>query len=245
MTAAEWTAFVSATRQLMQGQAPTAYDSLVNMRVTYARSVIGYPQYLPWQRRYLQEFERRLQAINPNVMIPYWDTGLDSQAPASSPLFSSKYLGGNGVSPNRCVSDGPFAGWNPYYPRKHCLTRSFDRGTTLSAFHPTATIEQLLTSSRDYVAIRTALEYTLAARPANSIGGDMATVAAPNDPIFWLHAAFIDKLWADWQQRWPATAKSYAGANANGTRASLTDKLAPLSGAVGDVMATSALCYAY
>jgi tyrosinase len=31
----------------------------------------------------------------------------------------------------------------------------------------------------------------------------MATGVSPNDPVFWLHHAYVDKLWAEWQQRHP------------------------------------------
>jgi tyrosinase len=31
------------------------------------------------------------------------------------------------------------------------------------------------------------------------VGGDMGPPTSPNDPIFFLHHCFVDKLWADWQ----------------------------------------------
>jgi hypothetical protein len=30
----------------------------------------------------------------------------------------------------------------------------------------------------------------------------MVPMTSPNDPVFWLHHCFIDKLWADWQAKW-------------------------------------------
>jgi Common central domain of tyrosinase len=33
----------------------------------------------------------------------------------------------------------------------------------------------------------------------NAVGGTMATAASPADPLFWLHHAFVDRLWARWQ----------------------------------------------
>lgn len=33
------------------------------------------------------------------------------------------------------------------------------------------------------------------------VGGTMATFRSPEDPLFFLHHAWIDKLWADWQEK--------------------------------------------
>jgi tyrosinase len=32
------------------------------------------------------------------------------------------------------------------------------------------------------------------------VGGDMMTAGSPRDPVFWMHHAFVDKIWADWQK---------------------------------------------
>lgn len=34
-------------------------------------------------------------------------------------------------------------------------------------------------------------------------GGTMATASSPADPLFWLHHANVDRLWARWQERHP------------------------------------------
>jgi hypothetical protein len=31
------------------------------------------------------------------------------------------------------------------------------------------------------------------------VGGSMTTMTSPNDPVFWLHHCFMDRLWTDWQ----------------------------------------------
>ena len=46
---------------------------------------------------------------------------------------------------------------------------------------------------------QTLLEGTVHAGAHNAVGGDMAGRASPTDPLFWLHHAFIDKTWANWQ----------------------------------------------
>lgn len=35
------------------------------------------------------------------------------------------------------------------------------------------------------------------------VGGSMLPGTSPNDPVFFLHHCFVDKLWADWQARHP------------------------------------------
>ncbi|GAA3004698.1 hypothetical protein GCM10020229_15770 [Kitasatospora albolonga] len=37
------------------------------------------------------------------------------------------------------------------------------------------------------------------------VGGMMSTGMSPNDPVFWLHHCFIDKLWSEWQKRHPSS----------------------------------------
>jgi tyrosinase len=33
------------------------------------------------------------------------------------------------------------------------------------------------------------------------VGGNMAASSSPNDPVFWLHHANLDRIWAEWQDR--------------------------------------------
>jgi hypothetical protein len=36
------------------------------------------------------------------------------------------------------------------------------------------------------------------------VGGSMLPMTSPNDPCFFLHHCFVDKIWADWQAAHPA-----------------------------------------
>jgi tyrosinase len=35
------------------------------------------------------------------------------------------------------------------------------------------------------------------------VGGHMGYIGSPNDPVFFLHHCFVDKVWSDWQRRHP------------------------------------------
>jgi tyrosinase len=37
------------------------------------------------------------------------------------------------------------------------------------------------------------------------VGGQMGTGASPNDPVFWMHHAFVDRLWSQWQAMHPGS----------------------------------------
>lgn len=70
-----------------------------------------------------------------------------------------------------------------------------------------------------------------------AVGGDMRTSASPGDPIFWLHHANIDRLWAEWQKQHRGAKPPNAG-----------EKLKPPSmfgGPVSDVLRINRLGYSY
>lgn len=78
-----------------------------------------------------------------------------------------------------------------------------------------------------------------------SVGSDMGTMYSPNDSIFWLHHAFVDKQWNDWQQLNPRNARVYGGTNSDGSPALSDDRLHPYNHRVADVFDTRNLCYIY
>lgn len=135
-------------------------------------------KFLPWHREYLAKLEARLIMINPLVSIPYWNWVEDRAIPAQ-------------------LSDpSDLAAWN--------ITRGTSFNSSLLA---TATQISTLMVSPDFAGFSTTLE----ASPFHNrvhilVGGTMATSRSPADPLFWLHHAFIDKLWADWQQTHPGAA---------------------------------------
>jgi tyrosinase len=71
----------------------------------------------------------------------------------------------------------------------------------------------------------------------NAVGGTMGSSTSPKDPLFWLHHAFIDKLWADWEVAHP-------GANPP----NMAETLQPppiMTRKVSQVLSTQALGYVY
>ena len=186
------------------------------------------PAFLPWHRGLLLQFENDLQKISDdlNLTIPYWDW--TDKDPDASP-FTEDFMGGDGertdVGSGRKVIDGPFAfdgpnNWTikvtaPMGDQKdhapmNFLSRQF--GNTKARHLPSSEdVEKILKNTKyDYSpwkitthrkGLRAEVEYALSNLVHRYVNGCMATITAPNDPVFWLHYSNIDRFWALWQQK--------------------------------------------
>lgn len=125
--------------------------------------------FLTWHRRFIKIFEERLQVVDPAVTIPYWDSITDRSIPAA--LSGSDLL------------------------ERWSVTRSWNA----SQLGSIADLNAVKSFPGTFTGFQTLLEGAVHSGTHNAVGGDMAGRASPTDPLFWLHHAFIDKTWADWQ----------------------------------------------
>lgn len=237
----EWEKFVDAVRALNVGPTPTLYDRQVAIRK--GKKLNNYMS-LPFNRLYLRDFEEKLQEQehDTTISLPYWDWSLDAYDPDSSPIFTAGWLGGNGAPGTHTVTDGPFANWPVFYPQPHRLRRDFGAAPG-THFADEAALRELIASTvpdgilDNYTHFREGLERMASEVPV-WIGGDMGRNRfSPNDPIFWLHRAFVDKLWAERQKFIPQFANDFP--------LSTTSRVPHYSIPVSEVFDTEHLCYNY
>jgi tyrosinase len=235
--------FISATQKLQKQE--ETYDWFVDTHLLVGKKAHGVAGFLPWHRAFLTKYEKALQKIDPKVVLPYWDWSVDAQAPEKSIILSDKYLGGNGEKGTYCVRDGLAKNWVVRIPEKRCLRRDFRYGNRTGAFWDKSMIESMISSNNDYEKFRQALEYNPHAIVHDNIShiwGDMNKMVTPNDPIFWMHHAMVDKLWWEWQERDIKRKAEYFGFGAT-----LDDNLWRMESKVRDVMDTESdgQCYRY
>ncbi|GAA1179141.1 tyrosinase [Kitasatospora gansuensis] len=223
LTAQEKRAFVNAVLALKRNGGYDAFVSTHNSFIvgdTDNGERVGHrsPSFLPWHRRFLLQFEQALQAIDPTVTLPYWDWTADRTTGAT--IWGADFMGGNGRSSDGQVTTGPFAyssgNWTLTVrpDSRNYLRRSLGTGV---AQLPSRTETDGVLAIAEYDAapwnstsagFRNNLEgwrgVNLHNRVHVWVGGMMSTGMSPNDPVFWLHHCFIDKLWAEWQKRHPA-----------------------------------------
>ncbi|WP_128981257.1 tyrosinase family protein [Streptomyces roseicoloratus] len=185
------------------------------------------PSFLPWHRRFLLEFERALRRIDPSVTVPYWDWTRDN-TPAAS-LWSEDFMGGNGRRGDFQVMTGPFAYAGGRWTVRHGMTeqaflsRDFGRPRDPITLPTAADVDEAMTertydtapwNSTSRSGFRNRLEgwaqgqgnerFRLHNRVHRWVGGMMLGGGSVNDPVFWLHHAYVDLLWSRWQARNPS-----------------------------------------
>ncbi|KAJ3376346.1 hypothetical protein HDU92_000516 [Lobulomyces angularis] len=210
--------------------------------------------FFPWHRQFLRSFELALQQVlkKPDYTLPYWQWTIDSQAPERSPLLTPTAFGTNGQGVEKCLLDGAFRNWTTTQgsSRPRCLKRDFNLGSRIGAFASPEVINSAVMTSRDYVQFRPTIEANPHGQVHNGLGGrsgDMSFMFSPNDPIFFLHHAMVDRIWYEFQNAKPANKLSFGGPSKNdGTgTAKLTDNMIPFNVNVQSVMDTRFGCYIY
>lgn len=210
------------------------HDQFASTHANYYAANHERPAFFPWHRAFLHYYERAL-----GVAVPYWDWGMDSNHPGAADLFDENedaFGGAGDAADSYCVKKGIAAGWNTHFGG--CLKRCSSWGTLdpvevySHAINTATTLQQLQSAFEDHV--HSAVHYQYGGRGCDAA---FPTSNSANDPIFFLHHAMVDKVWALWQARCPATSSNYSD--------SLSSPLPPFSNTVQSVMRIDSLCYAY
>ncbi|RYP78270.1 hypothetical protein DL771_000747 [Monosporascus sp. 5C6A] len=232
----------------------TLYDDFTYVH-TRLNDIIHYvSMFLPWHRYFVQLYQNHLK-----------DCGY------TGPM---KVVGGNGGDKIEktgdqewmCLTDGPFKDLRPAYSRTeyapHCLSRDFNDGTARPGnMRGTAYSDEEMEFVNKWDAyddFRTYLESIPHGSIHSAVGGekgDLRPSSSPNDPLFFMHHAQVDRLWYLWQQRNPETRnKDIKGQKFqpdNGVVATLDDVM-PFMGLTADIKISEVmttqndlLCYSY
>jgi Common central domain of tyrosinase len=222
------------------------------------------PAFFPWHRGFLQGFEWFLGGASGDetMGLPYWDWSVDD---------FPDFLGGNGSGSDGKVMDGEFA----YDRRPEGDKRKWTLTVRIPNEEKTPWLKRqfgnLVRTLPTPADVTTALErtpYDVSPWDDNStsgfrnraegfipygmhnrvhawVGGSMMPVTSPNDPVFFLHHCFIDKLWVDWQDM-QTDPKSYYLPTVGARKGhNLGDAMPPWKGKPSDVLNHRWLGYRY
>lgn len=167
--------FVEAVRKMRANTNPSdpgSWQFWADVHENYCPHGIDY--FLAWHRAYVALFERQLQRISgvAGLTLPYWDYYSGSAIPAD---FTQGSAASNPLFHRRLNLDVAGA-----------LAHDAFAGTIVNFKHG------------DSNAFEPLVERWPHNRVHSIMGLDMVTMQSPRDPIFWLHHANIDRLWAAW-----------------------------------------------
>jgi len=195
------------------------------------------PGFFSWHREYLNRFEKAIRVVDSTLSLPYWDWSSGNNDDTTS-VFTDDFMGPPGDSSNgNKIMSGYFveSGW--------VIHPELDGGNNGSVLIRDSTLltsklsqlsdygiaaQDAVNGDNDFAAFLPGLE-----GPHGSIhmwvGGHMTSMTSPNDPIFFLHHANIDRLWSKWQQLHPGPANY--NPNDDGSYGSrLNDRMWPWDG---------------
>ena len=211
----------------------------------------GGPAFLPWHREFLTLFERDMQNAlkKSSYALPYWDW-----TDTTHNLFTPALMGGAG-SP---LQTGPFvasqwpvtvvpSGAPGYLVRSlSYLSRTLPSQADVNSALQLSTYDTAPWNQTSVGSFRATLEgwTTVNGNPPPNlhnlvhmwVGGSMIPMTSPNDPVFWLHHANIDKIWAIWQGMYPSATFQPASGGPPGHN--LNDRMWPWD--VGPLIVTPA-----
>lgn len=144
--------------------------------------------FLPWHRAYLNYFEQicRVVANDTTFALPYWDW-------TAHPKLPPAFLG-----PNNSLAHGRDLAAGDAIDAEFVGKKAIDEILGIADFATFGSGKPAKPGQQEPAA-----EGQLESLPHDNVhgivGGDMGGVAtSAKDPIFWLHHANIDRLWARW-----------------------------------------------
>ena len=181
------------------------YDELIKIhRDFFGAGIHEQTFFLPWHRWYILALENLLRQIDCRITVPYWDWSLEPQTWQNSIVWAAGCgFGGNGVGPSNFVQTGDFRQNNWQLTpsaTSNFLQRNFNGNVPDCASVAMVQRQGVANFNTWHTSVSSNLHDSVHC----FIGGTMCSVDSANAPEFFLHHGFIDKIWADWQNKGPA-----------------------------------------
>lgn len=241
MTWDEWSRYLAAVKKMYipDSTGRSKADRFTRIHLDNASVAHNTAHFLPWHRWFTYLYEEELRKFDADVTIPYWDWTFDAQAPLKSPLFRPEYLGLKTGKAGDC-------NWIVSYPKRHCVVRNYHH-KSFGTLYGRRTIDRLITDTRmswaEFAELFESSPHGIVHYKVGGPGGDLADMASPNDPLFFLHHSMVDYIWVQ-RQEFTGRAMAFGGKH-RGRKANSGDELRPFRVTVEETFDYGRLCYTY
>ncbi|KAI0122938.1 amino acid transporter [Xylariales sp. AK1849] len=185
--------------------AVTRWDDLQWPHVLQTITLHNVGAFLPFHRYYMTVHERLVrEECGYTGRMPYWDGLAEVSNITASDLWQDQYFGGNGVGQTGCIASGPSANLTLRWEdaegqiQDKCLSRNFSPRSFNSAAQ--SNIDEC-NAIDNYDEAWVCWYQSPHGAGHGGVGKIMADpTLSPGDPVFYLHHAYLDKLWWEWQK---------------------------------------------
>lgn len=174
------------------------YDEYIWVHNNYAARIIDDAVLFPWHRHFVWKMEEHLRSLGGRfacISMPWWDWGLDF----GMELTSDLYADWGGLNNESCVGE-PYSNWtNPV--SQNCVRRRMGEALSL-AYPPITATEYAIPANSSYFYLYkyiTRNPHIAVHDQVGGIGGDFTVFYSSADPLFWVHHASLDRMFAMWQ----------------------------------------------
>ncbi|MEX0609060.1 MAG: tyrosinase family protein [Balneolaceae bacterium] len=167
-------------------------DDVEDIHVNSFTPIHRNEMFLPWHRIFVERYEELVQAVSPQLSIPFWDWTNDQ---STTPEWNKPYFLGQFDPPE---SQG---GWDLDRDLGGSLPSASTVNTVLgvNAFSSGGSTGNGFGGGQgDVNNSRMGDLENIHNFPHNFVGGIMERTMSPRDPIFFFHHGFVDKIWQDW-----------------------------------------------
>lgn len=164
----------------------------------------GAPGFFTWHRAEVKAFEDALRSVGCDISLPFWDWSSGPSTGVPEACRDPSYVDRDGTSVPNPLYRGPRAAGGQTVRRSDIDTTPFD---------DLATTAQTAMSASTFSSFQSQINGVHGGVHVR-VGGDMGSVpTASYDPIFFLHHANVDRLWARWQATHPGPLSSSEATN--------------------------------
>lgn len=170
------------------------YDEITRVHENSGNDNHFVQPFLPFHRWLIWVFEREMQRTTGTcITVPYWDWERGSRGQALQPILMPWSFGTN--NGGGCTTDGITEDWR-VAEHGGCLIRRFVNSI---GFIRDVEVLNRITNMPTFAQFWPSYEAAPHTNPHDYIGGPMEGFWAPDDPIFHLHHANVDRHYALWQ----------------------------------------------
>jgi tyrosinase len=203
MSAANQQSYLTAVNCLMNKPSRTddgksLWQDLQYIHLGSINAIHGQDRFFPWHREFTKIYENLLRGdCGYQGPIPWWDETTDAGKFSTASIFASNTFGSAPAGDSKCITGGAFA--SRQFPGVGCIRRGVNNTHSQEITQAYINLCNNAAEFHDFASCNEGGVHNIG---HEAMGGTMQDLTiSPLDPLFFLHHAFVDRIWWQWQSK--------------------------------------------